>query len=115
MKLTKTLATLGFAATLLAPALAMPLEVSLPKEASLGEKVTVSVKTEPSAKCKIEAQDAGFTQFLKLFDQTADTTGAASWNFEVPKNYKADKLPVVVTVDKNGAQDKSVNAISIKK
>ncbi|MBY0358874.1 MAG: hypothetical protein K2W82_12790 [Candidatus Obscuribacterales bacterium] len=115
MNLSKNLAAFGLLIATAAPALAVPVEVSLPGEAKLGDTVVVSVKTDANAKCKIEAQDAGFTQMLKLFDQTADANGKASWKFDIPRDYKADKMPVVVTVDKSGDQDKAVHSIKIEK
>jgi len=116
MKVTNRVAL--FAATLLigAPALAkVPVEVSLPQQAKLGQTVTVSVKTDPKTKCKIEAQDAGMTQSLKLLDKTADSSGKARWKFEIPKSYKANEMPVTITVDKNGEQDKAIKTINIEK
>jgi hypothetical protein len=89
--------------------------VDLPAEAKRGESVTVSVKTEPKLKCKIQAQDAGLTQVLKLTDQDSDSTGNASWKFDVPKDYKADELPVIVTVSKDKEEEKVTRSIKVNK
>lgn len=95
------------------PALAMPVSVDLPKEAKAGQRVTVNVSTEKDAKCKIEAQDAGMTQALKLIDQKADAAGKASWTFDVPKDYKADEMPVIVTVQHNNDEEKVTRSIQV--
>ncbi len=66
----KWITIISVLATTALPCLAkLPLDVSLPKDAKLGQKVTVKVKTSPELKCKIEAQDAGVTQALKLLEQ----------------------------------------------
>ncbi len=111
------IAVIGMIIGLAAPALAKAgLEVSIPKEAKLGQQVTVEVKTSPKNNCKIEAQDAGFTQSLKLLDQKADASGKVTWTFEIPKDYKADELPVTVTAQKDKEEDnKSVHSIKIIK
>lgn len=112
----KSAVAIGFILGLLTPAVAaVPVDVSAPKKASVGQTVTVCVKTDPDAKCKIEAQDVGLTQSLKLFEKNADFRGNASWTFDIPKNYRANELPVTVTVQKNGEEDKAVHAIMIKK
>ena len=100
------------------PALAkLPFDVSVPKEAKLGQEVTVAVKAAPKTHFKIEAQDAGLTQMLNLIDRDADKSGRALWTFRIPKDYKADKMPVIVTASRKGqkAQDKCVNEIEILK
>jgi len=110
------LLALAAIACTVAPAFAkIPIDVNAPSSAKLGASVKVCVKTEAKAKCKIEAQDAGFTQSMKLMDQTADKAGKATWKFEIPKNFKADKMPIIITVDKNGIEDKSIRSISIVK
>src|SRR5262249_16697048 len=116
MKSTQNLIVLATLASLGLPALAkIPVTVTLPKSAKPAAAVTVSVKTEKESKCKIEAQDAGFTQTLKLMDQTADKTGKAHWKFNIPKDYKADGMPVIVTVIMNDQEEKVTNSIAIKK
>jgi hypothetical protein len=113
----KTLSSLALTLLLTAaPALAkIDVNVDLPKEANQGQTITVAVKTSPEARCRIEASDAGLTQMLKLIDQKANSEGAASWKFDIPKDYKADTMPVVVTVEKNGEVEKSTNTIVINK
>lgn len=117
MKKHNSVALLAFILTSsITPALAkIPLEVSLPKLARPGETVAVTVRTEPKAKCKIQAQDAGIMQGLKLEDQTANGYGVAIWRFEIPKDYRANEMPVSVTVDKNGQEERFSQPISIKK
>lgn len=101
-------------ATTALPCLAkLPLDVSLPKDAKLGQQVTVKVKTTPELKCKIEAQDAGVTQALKLLEQKADKAGNAQWTFEIPKDFKADEMPIIVTVAQDKEEEKSTNSIKI--
>lgn len=92
----------------------VPVDVSLPAKAKLGQAVTVAVKTDAKAKCKIEAQDAGFTQMLKLTDQTADGKGKAKWKFNIPKDYKADEMPVIITVSKDKDEEKVTRSIKLR-
>src|SRR5215470_17617169 len=107
MKSTQNLIVLATLASLGLPALAkIPVTVTLPKTAKPGAAVTVSVKTEKDVKCKIEAQDAGFTQTLKLMDQTADKAGKAKWKFNIPKDYKADEMPIIITLVKDNEEEK---------
>jgi hypothetical protein len=101
-----------------APAFAkIPVDVTAPTSAKPGQEVEVTVKTKAKADLKIEAQDAGVTQMLNLRDQKADANGKATWKFKIPDTYKADKMPVIVTVSMKGekAQDKCVKEIEIKK
>lgn len=114
MKSSYALSLVGLLFSAAAPAFAdMTLDVAAPKSAKLGETVAVDVCTNAKAKCKIEASDAGITQALKLMDQTADASGKATWKFEIPKDFKADEMPVVITVDKDGQQEKATKSISI--
>jgi len=93
------------------------MDVSLPETAKPGQDVRVSVKTDAKIHCKIEAQDAGLTQILKLTEKDTDNAGTASWDFRIPENYKADKMPVIITVSRKGeeAQTKCIKDIEIKK
>jgi len=103
---------------MLVPALAeIPAAVEAPKSAKLGEEVTVNVRTNPKVHCKIEAQDAGLTQAMNLLDKDADTKGKASWTFKIPGGFKADKMPLIITVSKKGqkAEDKVIKEIEIAK
>jgi len=114
-KFSKYLSAVGLLVVITSPAMAdVPFKVSVPGKAHLGQTVNVSVKTSPDVKCKIEAQDAGFTQSLKLMDKNANKAGKANWKFDIPKDYKADKMPVTITVEKNGEQQKSIHSIEIK-
>lgn len=107
------IASLGLALLLAVPALAKSqITVTLPKTARLGSNITVLVKAPKGAKCKIEAQDIGLGQAMNLGDKTA-TNGKAMWKFQIPKDFKANELPVIVTVDNNGIIDKAVKAITI--
>jgi len=90
--------------------------VSIPKQANPGEKVTVSVQTVPGTHLKIEAQGAPVTElFTSLKPVDADRFGRASWTFEISKNYRADKLPIIVTSSKgsNVVDQKLVTTIPI--
>lgn len=110
------IASIGLLFALVTPVCAkVPVEVSMPSKAKPGAKVNIAVKTEANLKCKIEAQDAGFTQSLNLLDQTSSKNGKAKWKFQIPKDYKADKMPVIITVEKDGEQDKTVKSIEILK
>lgn len=102
---------------LAAPALAAPpaATVDAPESAKLGQNVSVSVKTEAKLKCKIEAQDAGITQALKLTDKDSDANGEATWQFAIPKDFKADEMPVIVTVVKDKEEQKVTKSIKIAK
>jgi len=101
-----------FALTAL-PSIAALSLVSAPREAKLGEQVTVTVKTQPKAQCKIEAPGEGLTQMFALRPMSADDNGKASWTFEVNRNYKANKLPLLFTSSHNGVQDKLVCSVDI--
>ena len=110
------LAAFGLMLTFATPALAkLPVDLSAPSSAKPGSTVSVKVKTEKGATCKIEAQDAGFTQALNLTDRKANKLGFATWRFKIPKDYKANEMPVTVTVDKNGDVEKGIKAITISK
>jgi hypothetical protein len=99
------------------PALAnTPADVSLPTAAKPGEDITVSVRTEPKDHCKIEAQDPRFTQSLNLTPRDADSKGAVSWNFRIPKSYQFDAMPVIITVSKgDNVEDQCFKEIEIEK
>jgi hypothetical protein len=112
----KWITIVSLVATIALPCLAkVPLTVSLPNDAKLGQKITVKVKTAPEIKCKIEAQDAGLTQTLKLLEQKADKAGKAQWTFEIPKDYKADEMPIIVTAVGDKEEEKSTNSIKINR
>ena len=118
MKTSIKLLTVACLLQFAAPAFAkIPLEITAPSAAKPGQDVEVSVKTKAKADLKIEAQDAGLTQAMKLMNQKADSSGKASWKFKIPDSYKANKMPVIVTVSMKGekAQDKCVKEIEIKK
>jgi hypothetical protein len=88
---------------------------SVPSAAKPGQKVTVSVRTLPGVQCRIEAQEESLTQALALKAVNADKSGKAAWTFEVNKNYKADKLPIIVTAaTKTGQEEKVVTAIPVE-
>src|SRR5579872_5116422 len=88
--------------------------LSVPDAVKPGQKVTITVRTFANAPCKIEAQEESVTQSLALRPINSDKSGKASWTFEVNKNYKADKLPVIVTAStKNGQEEKVVTAIPV--
>lgn len=88
---------------------------SVPKDAHPGERITVEVKTTPKAHCKIAAQGQSITQALALSDKVADNEGKVSWTFEIDKNYKADKIPVIITSsDNSGLDEKVVVAIALE-
>ena len=107
------IAILGLAFLLASPVLAKaPISVSAPQSANLGSDITVSVKAPKGAKCKIEAQDIGITQAMNLGDKTAKN-GKASWNFKIPKDFKPNQLPIIITVDHNGIIDKAMKSVTI--
>ena len=116
MKYAKQIAVIATIMGSVLPALAkLPLSVTSPKEAKLGQTISVSVKTQPKAKVKIEAQDIGISQAGKLMDQTADKSGKAQWKFDIPKDFKADELPLIITADKDKVVEKQTESIKIKK
>jgi Alpha-2-macroglobulin bait region domain len=89
--------------------------LNIPEIASPGQKVTVTIKTFPNTPCKIEAQNESVTQALALMPIDADKSGKASWTFEINRNYKADKLPLIFTSSPahNSVEKKLVTAISL--
>jgi hypothetical protein len=98
------------------PSLAeVPVRVCAPEEAIVGEPVIVRITSLPKAKAKIEARQDGMTQSLKLMDRDTDTNGQASWKFDIPQNYSADRMPLTITVTRNGEEGKSTQAIKVLK
>jgi hypothetical protein len=87
--------------------------VFAPASAARGQQVKVVVQSTPGAKLKIEAQDAGISQMFALADKRADSKGQAAWTFRIGKGYKANVMPVIVTADRKGAQEKLVTAIEV--
>lgn len=71
--------------------------VEEPKKVIPGQEITISVLATPGTQCKIEAQDAGITQAINLADKSADKSGKVSWTFKVRDDYKADRLPLIIT------------------
>jgi hypothetical protein len=88
--------------------------VSFDKSAKPGDEVTIKVKTSPKVKCKIEADGAGLTNATALMDKDADEQGLCFWKFKIDKNYKADKMPIIVTALFDGLDKKLVDAIEIQ-
>ncbi len=85
-----------------------PKFLSVPSAAEPGQKVTVSIQTLPGAHCKIEAQEESMTQAFALKPIDADKLGKAAWTFVVNQNYKADKLPVIVTTSTGNGEEKKL-------
>jgi len=105
--------TILFAALQAAPALAIEAKLITPHQASRGEDVHVCVETEAAAECEIKAPSLGLGQSLKLLEHKANKNGRAFWSFQVPANYKQDRIPLAVTVKKNGHKHKEISAIEI--
>lgn len=70
----------------------------------------------PNAKCGIDAQGAYLAQPLDLSEQTADKNGNVAWTFHVPKDYKANKLPIVITSTSsiNGHKNMIITSVEVK-
>lgn len=88
--------------------------VSAEQSVKPGDEVTIRVQTTPKTKVKIEADGAAMTDAMALMDKTADDNGFAEWKFNLDKNYKADKLPVILTADYDGLDRKVVQAIEVQ-
>jgi hypothetical protein len=78
-----------------------------------GDAVEVTAQTVPNATCKIAVQDVSFIDAMALGDRKANSKGAVSWTFHVPKGYKADKIPVIITSEAGNAQSKAFAAIDV--
>jgi hypothetical protein len=92
-----------------------PLKIrSIPISARPGDRILIGIRTTPKAHCTIEVHGQGFLQDVALQPQVADKTGLADWTFELSKNYKADRLPIIVTSTSGADVDrKIVTAIPI--
>lgn len=78
-----------------------------------GEQITLKVKTAPKADVKIKAEGAeGFGPGL---GKKADANGIAEFSFKIDKDYKADKMPIIVTADLDGKQKKTIEALEVPK
>lgn len=95
------------------PVLADITIASKPAVAKRGDRVTVSIKTTPTAKCSLEALGNGLPQFMDLSPKVADSSGLASWTFDVSKYYKADKLPLLISCNDGAKTEKMASAIDI--
>lgn len=89
--------------------------VNMPKQAGEGDSIAISVKTAPNAKVKIHVPGAALSESMALAEQKSDNDGMARWSFHVPKDYEADKLPVVITSEDNGKESKLISAIKISR
>lgn len=89
--------------------------LSFEKKTHPGAKVTLKVKTSPGADCKIDIEGMDLTQLPNLRPKTADNKGHVSWTWKVPNDYKADKLPVIVTASKTGQVEKLITSLDVHK
>lgn len=89
--------------------------VNMPKQAGEGDSIAISVKTVPNAKVKIHVPGAALSEAMALAEQKSDNDGMARWSFHIPKDYDADKLPVVITSENNGQESKLISAIKISR
>ncbi len=88
---------------------------ALPEKVNAGDSIAVNIKTDPEAKCEIKVQGAALTEMTALGGQTADQNGVARWTFHVPKDYRADKLPIIITSQTKTGESKFVSAIEVDK
>ncbi len=103
-----------FTCSLLAPIPTLadiPLSTRLPEMAKHGKSYKISIKTKPNVNCKILAQDPAFSNTFA--DKTTNRFGKAFWRFELPESYQGKRLPVTITVEKNGEHGKSTKYIDI--
>jgi hypothetical protein len=93
----------------------LPLKfLAVPRIASPGGLVAVSVKTAPLARVRIEANGSGFAQACSLLERTADKSGIVAWQWQIPRNYPADVMPIIVTSDLQRAERKIVAQICVR-
>lgn len=86
-----------------------------PAYAKPGDEVTVVAKTKPHVRLHIEVQDAGLGELFRLWPTVADQSGEAAWHFFIDKNYRADRLPIIVTANaKSSLETKVVGEISVR-
>jgi hypothetical protein len=86
--------------------------VSFDKSAKPGQEVTLTAKAEPGTKLKIETDGTGFDPGLG--DQTANESGEVTWKFKVNDNFKADKMPIIVTALYDQLEKKQIAEINIQ-
>jgi hypothetical protein len=77
-----------------------------------GEQVTIRVKTAPKADVKIEAQGI---DGMGPGSKKANDQGIVEFSFKVDDDYKADKMPIIVTTDLDGKEKKMIEAIEVPK
>ncbi|MDX2106970.1 MAG: hypothetical protein SFY67_11260 [Candidatus Melainabacteria bacterium] len=111
--ITKVTSVLLLTVIAAAPALALDAKLISPHQVARGEEVHICVKTEAAADCELKAPSLGLGQALKLLDCKANKNGKAFWSFQVPADYKQNRIPLAVTVKKNGQERKQISAINI--
>jgi len=81
------------------------------KGAGNGDSVICGVQTIPDANCRIEVGGLAPNKLLTAGEQRADKEGMASWTLHMPPDFKADKLPVIITSSADGRESKLVTAV----
>lgn len=87
----------------------------LPGKVQAGDSLAVNIKTEPNTRCEIKVQGAAASELPALIGQTADSKGCARWTFHVPKHYRADRLPIIITTATDSGESKFVTAVEVRK
>lgn len=81
------------------------------KSARPGDEVDIQIKTAPKASVDIQAHGVAIT----TPNQTADEKGLVSWKFKIGDNYEADKVPLIVTIKKDGKEQKLIGELAVSK
>jgi len=85
----------------------------LQREVHKGDTVTVSAMTDPKATATLEVPGIGQKIQKTLTEQKPDPQGKVSWTFAVPLDYKANKVPLIITANGAGGQSKRVISIEV--
>ncbi|HEY9712172.1 MAG TPA: hypothetical protein V6C72_01805 [Chroococcales cyanobacterium] len=88
--------------------------VSLDEKASPGEKVTLKLSAAPGTRCSIEAQGSSLLDVASLRPKSANNEGILQWTWQIPRSYKAQSMPVIVTIEGQGEQEKLLTEVCIK-
>jgi len=85
----------------------------LQREVHKGETVTVSAMTDLKSTATLEVPGIGAQIQKTLKQQTPDPQGKVSWTFAIPRDYKANKVPLIITANGGGGQSKRVISIEV--
>lgn len=86
----------------------------LTESVSPGQMITLRIQTMPSVPVRIETDGAGPDQMNNLRELRTDSQGSALWQWQLDPQYKADKVPVIITADLNDKDMKAIQSVNVK-